>query len=74
MSVALFNSIRVLVVDDSPSARQLLRGILESEPDVEVVGVAVDAYDFNVGLRLKNTAQQLTRAWRIINHQHANAV
>ncbi len=52
MSVALFNSIRVLVVDDSPSARQLLRGILESEPDVEVVGVAVDAYDAREKIKL----------------------
>ncbi|MEO1580526.1 MAG: chemotaxis response regulator protein-glutamate methylesterase [Pseudomonadota bacterium] len=52
MGVALFNSIRVLVVDDSPSARQLLRGILESEPDIEVVGVAVDAYDAREKIKL----------------------
>lgn len=35
--------IRVLVVDDSPTARRILSGCLRSEPDIEVVGEASDA-------------------------------
>ncbi|WPL15804.1 Chemotaxis response regulator protein-glutamate methylesterase [Thiorhodovibrio winogradskyi] len=35
-------SIRVLIVDDSPLARALLRTILEREPDIEVIGEASD--------------------------------
>ncbi|ADB48984.1 response regulator [Conexibacter woesei] len=38
-------SIRVVVADDQPIARQGLRMILESEPDLEVVGEAVDGLD-----------------------------
>ncbi len=34
--------IRVLVVDDSPVARELLTGILDGEPDMSVVGVATN--------------------------------
>lgn len=34
--------IRVLVVDDVPAARQMLRAALEEEPDVVVVGEAAD--------------------------------
>lgn len=34
--------IRVLVVDDSATARESITAILNSVPDVEVVGVAVD--------------------------------
>lgn len=37
-------SIRVLVIDDSALIRKLLTGILESDPDIEVCGTAVDAY------------------------------
>src|SRR5580700_5332106 len=36
--------IRVLIVDDSASVRQLLTQILESDPAIEVVGVAADPY------------------------------
>ena len=36
--------IRVLIVDDSATARHSLREILESSPRVEVVGLAADAY------------------------------
>ena len=36
-------SIRVLVVDDSPMMRALLQHRLEREPDITVVGTAVDA-------------------------------
>ncbi len=34
--------IKVLIVDDSPTARELLRHILSSDRDIHVVGVAVD--------------------------------
>lgn len=37
--------IRVLVVDDSAMVRQLLRAILESDPELEVVGAAADPYE-----------------------------
>lgn len=36
--------IRVLIVDDSATARAVLRDILESEPSIEVVATASDAY------------------------------
>ncbi len=36
--------IRVLIVDDSASVRQMLTQILESDPGIEVVGVAGDPY------------------------------
>ena len=36
-------NIRVLVVDDSATMRALLSRLLESEPDIEVVGAAADA-------------------------------
>ena len=38
-------SIRVVVADDQAIARQGLRTILESEPNIEVVGEAVDGLD-----------------------------
>lgn len=37
--------IRVLVVDDSPTARELLSAIFESQPDFEVVGHATDGHE-----------------------------
>lgn len=36
--------ISVLIVDDSATAREVLKEILSSAPDIEVVGVAPDAY------------------------------
>ncbi len=36
--------IRVLIVDDSAAVRQTLTEILNSEPDIEVMGTAADAY------------------------------
>src|ERR1035441_7570519 len=36
--------IRVLIVDDSASVRQMLTQILESDPQIEVIGVAADPY------------------------------
>lgn len=46
--------IRVLIVDDSATARSLLKSVLESETGIEVVGTAPDAYvarDMIVSLR-----------------------
>lgn len=37
-------AIKVLIVDDSATARAVLREILESDPSIEVVGTASDAY------------------------------
>lgn len=37
-------AIRVLIVDDSATARAVLREILESDPTIEVVATATDAY------------------------------
>ncbi|MDD2950940.1 MAG: response regulator, partial [Sulfuricurvum sp.] len=37
-------AIRVLIVDDSATARAVLRDILESDPMIEVVATASDAY------------------------------
>lgn len=37
--------LRVLVVDDSPLARAVLRSILESDRDIEVVGLARNGWD-----------------------------
>lgn len=36
--------IRVLIVDDSALVRQTLASVLESEPDIEVIGTASDPY------------------------------
>ncbi|OOZ40298.1 chemotaxis response regulator protein-glutamate methylesterase [Solemya pervernicosa gill symbiont] len=37
--------IKVLIVDDSALIRQVLREILDADPEIEVVGAAVDPYD-----------------------------
>ncbi|MBC7815319.1 MAG: chemotaxis response regulator protein-glutamate methylesterase, partial [Planctomycetaceae bacterium] len=34
--------LRVLIVDDSPTARGLLAGILASDPNIQVVGQATN--------------------------------
>ena len=39
-----FKKVKVLIVDDSASVRQVLKGILESDPQIEVIGVASDPY------------------------------
>jgi two-component system, chemotaxis family, protein-glutamate methylesterase/glutaminase len=36
--------VRVLIVDDSATVRQVLRSVLETDPDIEVIGVAADPY------------------------------
>ena len=38
------NKIRVLVVDDSASVRQMLKQVLESDPDIEVTATASDPF------------------------------
>lgn len=40
----LWKMIRVLIVDDSATARHILREILESDKRIEVVGLAADAF------------------------------
>ncbi len=40
----LSNNTRVLIIDDSATVRSLLRKVIESAPDMEVVGEAQDAY------------------------------
>jgi two-component system chemotaxis response regulator CheB len=42
--MALSRIIRVLIVDDSALVRQVLRDILESDPEIEVAGIASDPY------------------------------
>jgi two-component system chemotaxis response regulator CheB len=37
--------IRVMIVEDSPTTRQLLIAILSSDPEIQVVGVAVDGIE-----------------------------
>src|SRR5664279_827428 len=44
MAIAANKKIRVLIVDDSASVRQVLKEILESDPEIEVMGVASDPY------------------------------
>lgn len=39
------SKLTVLVVDDSAVMRRILAEILNSDPDIEVIGTAVDAYD-----------------------------
>jgi two-component system chemotaxis response regulator CheB len=51
--------IRVLIVDDSASVRQMMTQILESDPEIEVVGVAADPYAAVERIR-KNTPDVIT--------------
>jgi DNA-binding NarL/FixJ family response regulator len=43
MTVSRSRATRVLIADDDPVIRDLLRGLLEREPDLEVVAVVSDA-------------------------------
>jgi len=47
-------TIRALIVDDSPTMRMLLKRILDSESDIEVVGTAADAREARVMIRELN--------------------
>ena len=38
------NPIKVLIVDDSPAVRQAMTAVLSSDPEIEVIGAAVDPY------------------------------
>lgn len=42
--MSLQHRTRVLIVDDSALVRQVLKDILESDPDIEVIGTAPDPY------------------------------
>ena len=42
--MSTFKKVKVLIVDDSASVRQVLKEILESDPEIEVMGVASDPY------------------------------
>ena len=44
-SLSKAKRLRVLVVDDSPVARSVLRSILESDPSIEVVGTARNGWE-----------------------------
>ncbi|TDH38243.1 chemotaxis response regulator protein-glutamate methylesterase [Pseudohoeflea suaedae] len=45
---------RVLVVDDSPTMRGLIRGVLSSDPHIEVVGEAGDAMEARAAIKQLN--------------------
>ncbi|MAZ83354.1 MAG: chemotaxis response regulator protein-glutamate methylesterase [Hoeflea sp.] len=45
---------RVLVVDDSPTMRGLIRGVLSSDPQIEVVGEAGDAMEARAAIKQLN--------------------
>ena len=42
--MSIVRKIRVLIVDDSATVRQTLAAVLESDPQIEVLGVAADPY------------------------------
>lgn len=42
--MSLHSKLRVLIVDDSALVRQVLKEVLESDPQIEVMGVASDPY------------------------------
>jgi len=44
--------IRVLIVDDSEVVRQVLSGILGTDPGIDVVGTAIDPYDAREKIKL----------------------
>jgi chemotaxis response regulator CheB len=45
---------RVLVVDDSPTMRSLIRAVLRSDPAIEVVGEAADALEARSAIKQLN--------------------
>ncbi len=44
-------TIRTLIVDDEPLAREGIRGLLEKDPDIEIVGEAANGADAVVAVR-----------------------
>ncbi len=46
--------IRILIVDDSKTMQMLLRAVFESDPEIEVVGVASDPYEAREKIKLLN--------------------
>jgi two-component system, chemotaxis family, protein-glutamate methylesterase/glutaminase len=48
------SSIKVLVVDDQASMRRLIRGVLEREPDITVVGEAKDPLEARESIKALN--------------------
>ncbi len=47
-------SVRVVVVDDSPTMRGLLKAVLERDPEIEVVGSACDPYEAREAIKSLN--------------------
>lgn len=45
MSAAAATAVRVLIVDDSPVARAVLKDVLESDAEIQVVGMAATGYE-----------------------------
>jgi two-component system chemotaxis response regulator CheB len=45
MMMAAATSVRVLIVDDSPVARAVLKDVLESDAEIQVVGMAATGYE-----------------------------
>ena len=54
------DKIKVLIVDDSALVRQTLVSILESDPQIEIVGVAE-----NNGLKLIKTRNGINITWNL---------
>ena len=48
------SKIKVLVVDDSPTMRQLVASVLDADPDIEVVGSAKSALQARELVKLLN--------------------
>lgn len=46
--------VRVLIVDDSPSMRQLLKVVLEADPEITVVGMAGDPHEARTAIKSLN--------------------
>ena len=48
------SKIKVLVVDDSPTMRQLVANVLEADPEIEVVGTANSALQARELIKMLN--------------------
>ena len=47
-------TIRVIIVDDSPTIQKVLKNTFDTDPEIEVVGTAVDPYDARDKIRHPN--------------------